>query len=294
MGINFQSNEIRTFSIPFGQTELTETVFAQDPKTNITDPYVNAVYISDFGLNVNAGVRMNNHNIYGNNFVYNFNPSWRFTNDTGYTRVFGSYSTAFVAPSIQDLFSSFGNPDLDPQESTTFELGAEFKRNSFTVNATYFNRDVTDLIVFDPVLFILVNAGDTTINGVEVNTSYNYTDDFGLNANYTYTNNNDVAIRIPKSKANLGLMYRLSDKTNFSLDYQYVSDRDDTDFRDFLNVQDVTLDAYSLLDFGATHELVKGFNVYANITNILNSDYQEIFGFSTRGRNVKLGFRYQF
>lgn len=293
-GVNYQNNEIRTFSIPFGQTELTETQFTQDPKITITDPYVNAVYISDSGFNVNAGVRMNNHSIYGNNFVYNLNPSYRISNDDGYARFFASYSTAFVAPSIQDLFSSFGNPDLNPQESTTYELGAELKKDKFTVNAVYFNRDVTNLIVFDPVLFILVNSGDTAINGVEVNASFDVNDDFTLNGNYTHTNNDDVAIRIPKSKVNFNATYQLSQKTNFSLDYQYVSDRDDTDFRDFLNAQDVTLDAYSLLDLSATHELVNGFTVFANVTNILNDDYQEIFGFSTRGRNYKLGFRYQF
>ena len=73
-GVNFQSNEIQTFSIPFGATELTETQFAQDPKTTITDPYANIVYISENGFNVNAGVRLNNHNIYGNHLVYNFKP----------------------------------------------------------------------------------------------------------------------------------------------------------------------------------------------------------------------------
>lgn len=293
-GINFQSNEIRTFSIPFMQTELAETQFAQDPKTTITDPYLNVVYISESGFNLNTGVRLNNHNIYGNNFVYNFNPSYRFTNENGYTRIFGSYSTAFVAPSIQDLFSSFGNPELDPQESTTYELGAEFKKDRFTVNAVYFNRDVENLIVFDPVLFILVNGSDTSVNGVEVNTSYAFNKNFTLNANYTYTNNEDEAIRIPKSKVNLNASYQMSEKTNFSLDFQYVSDRDDTDFRDFLNVQNVTLDAYTLLDLNASHELSSGFTAFANITNLLNDDYQEIFGFSTRGRNYKVGFRYQF
>ena len=158
---------------------------------------------------------MNNHNIYGNNFVYNFNPSYRFGNDNGYTRIFGSYSTAFVAPSIQDLFSSFGNPDLDPQESTTIEFGAEFKKDSFTINATYFNRDVTNLIVFDPVSFILINSGDTKINGVEVNASYIFTNSLDVNANYTFTDNEDAAIRIPKSKANLGLSYRCLTKQTF-------------------------------------------------------------------------------
>lgn len=293
-GINFQSNKIRTFSIPFGATNLTETQFAQDPKTTITDPYANIVYISETGFNLNAGVRWNNHSIYGNNFVYNFNPSYRFSNDNGYTRIFGSFSTAFVAPSIQELFSSFGNPELEAQESTTLEVGAEFKKNNFTVNAVFFNRDVDNIIIFDPVAFVLVNGGDTKISGVEVNTSFDILKDLAVNANYTYTNNDDPALRIPESKANIALAYELSDKTDFTLNYQFVSERDDRDFRDFLNVQDVTLEGYSLLDFGARHLLSKGITVFANVTNLLNDDYQEIFGFSTRGRNYQLGLRFQF
>jgi len=293
-GINFQSNEIRTFSIPFGATELEETQFAQDPQTTITDPYANIVYISETGFNLNAGVRWNNHSIYGNNFVYNFNPSYRFSNANGYTRIFGSYSTAFVAPSIQELFSSFGNPELEAQESTTLEFGAEFKWNNFTLNAVYFNRDIDNIIIFDPVAFVLVNGGDTKVSGVEVNASFDIAKDLVANANYTYTNNDDPALRIPESKVNIGLAYQMSEDTNFTLDFQYVSDRDDQDFRNFLNVQDVTLEGYSLLDFGAQHVLTKGITAFANVSNIFNEDYQEIFGFSTRGRNYRLGLRFQF
>lgn len=290
-GLNMQSNEIRTFEIPFNQTELVETQFAEEPKTTINDPYANIVYISESGFNLNAGVRWNNHSIYGSNLVYNFNPSYRFIREDGYFRVFGSLSTAFVAPSIQELFASWGNPELDPQESTTYELGAEYKKKNFTANAVFFNRDVTNIIVFDNSTFRLFNGGDTTINGLELNTSFDLFEDINLNANYTYTNNKNTAVRIPKSKVNVGLAYALSNKTNFTLDYQFVSDRDD---RDFGLGQDVILDAYTLLDLGARHELAKGITLFANVTNILNEDYQEVFGFSTRGRNYRLGLRYKF
>ncbi len=294
VGVNLQKNKIQTFSIPFGQTQLTETQYSQKPETTITDPYANIVFISGSGFNANAGVRLNNHSIYGNHFVYNLNPSYRFTNENGYARFFGSYSTAFVAPSIQELFATWGNPDLKPQESSSYEFGAEYKLGDFLVNAVYFNRDVKNIIVFDSTTFRMTNGGDTTINGVEINTSYQFTKEFAVNANYSYTKNDVVAIRIPKNKFNANFTYILSEKTNFSLDYQYVSDRDDTDFRNFSNPLAVQLASYSLLDFGVKHSLSKQVDVYGNITNILNEDYQEIFGFSTRGRNFQLGMRLQF
>ena len=161
------------------------------------------------------------------------------------------------------------------------------------VNATFFNRDIKNAIIFDPVAFILINGGNTKVNGIEINSSITMSKNLDVNVNYTYTKNDDEAIRIPKYKTNLGLAYRMTKKTNFSVDYQFVSDRDDTDFRDFLNVKNVTLESYALLDFGATHELTKKITLYTNITNILNENYQEIFGFSTRGRNFNLGFKYQ-
>ena len=43
---------------------------------DIADPYANFVYVSDFGLHMNAGVRLNNHNAYGSHFIYNLNPSF--------------------------------------------------------------------------------------------------------------------------------------------------------------------------------------------------------------------------
>ncbi len=30
--------------------------------------------------------------------------------------------------------------------------------------------------------------------------------------------------------------------------------------------------------------------LFANITNILNEDYQELYGYSTKGRNINIGF----
>lgn len=293
-GVNYQHNTIETFSIPFGATELTKDVYTETPEATITDPYVNIIYISKIGFNLNAGVRLNNHSRYGNHFVYNFNPSFRFKNDDGYVRFFGSYSTAFIAPSIQDLYASWGNPDLEPQESLTYEAGAEFRKKGFIINAVYFNRDVDNLIVFDPGTFTLINSGDTQIYGIEISTTYTITNNFTVNGNYTHTRNKDIAIRLPKNKANVGLSYSLRNTTNFSLDYQYVSDRDDTDFRDFLNVQNVTLASYSLLDFAVNHEFNKHVKVYFSATNLFNEYYQEVFGFSTRGRNFKLGTRFQF
>ncbi|WP_435262347.1 TonB-dependent receptor plug domain-containing protein [Tenacibaculum sp. nBUS_03] len=291
-GVNYQDNSIETFTIPFGETELTKTVYAEKPISQLIDPYVNAVYVSNFGLNVNGGVRLNNHNKYGNHFVYNLNPSYTIKQENGYVKFLGSYSTAFLAPSVQELYASWGNIDLKPQESTTYEGGIEFKHNSLVLNAVYFNRDVTNIIAYNSSTFKMNNFGNTTIDGLELSLDYTLLKQVEFNANYAYTKNNEIAIRIPKHKVNVGLNYAYK-ATNFALNYQFVSDRDDTDFRPWPSVNTI-LESYSLLDFSANHKLNDNIQLMFNVSNILNEDYEEVFGFSTRGRNFKLGVSFNF
>ena len=113
--------------------------------------------------------------------------------------------------------------------------------------------------------------------------------DFRVNANYTFTERKgDNAIRIPKHKANLSLWYQFSESTNASLDYAYTGERFDTDFNTFT---DIALEPFSLLNFAIRHELMKNkLNVFLNADNLLNEDYRELLGFTTRGRNFRLGF----
>lgn len=291
-GVNYQDNSIETFGIPFGQTETVKTVYAENPVSKLIDPYVNAVFVSDFGLNVNGGIRLNNHNKYGNHFVYNFNPSYTIKQEKGYLKFLGSYSTAFLAPSVQELYASWGNIDLKPQESITYEGGLEYKRNSLVLNAVYFNRDVTNIIAYNSTTFKMDNLGDTAINGLEFSVNYSLIKNLQFNTNYAYTKNDNLAIRIPKHKINAGVNYTYK-STDLGLNYQFVSDRDDTDFRPWPSVNTV-LKSYSLLDFSANHKLNDNVKLIFNVSNVLNEDYQEVLGFSTRGRNFKLGIGFNF
>ncbi|MEX6625386.1 TonB-dependent receptor plug domain-containing protein [Tenacibaculum salmonis] len=291
-GVNYQDNSIETFTIPYGETELVKTVYAEKPKSTLIDPYVNAVYVSDYGVNFNAGVRLNNHNKYGNHFVYNLNPSYTLKQSNGYLKFLASYSTAFLAPSVQDLYSSYGNIDLNPQESTTYEGGLEYKLNSLVLNAVYFNRDVDNIIAYSFTTFKMANFGDTTVKGVEFSANYNVLKGLQLNANYAFTENDAIAIRIPKHKVNAGVNYTYK-ATNVGVNYQFVSDRDDTDFRNWPSVN-TTLESYSLLDFSVNHKLNDNIRVMFDVSNILNEDYQEVLGYSTKGRNFKLGVGFNF
>lgn len=55
--------------------------------------------------------------------------------------------------------------------------------------------------------------------------------------------------------------------------------------------EEVNLKSYNLLDFYVSHNILNNkMTLFANVTNILNEDYQELYGYSTKGRNVNIGF----
>lgn len=268
-----------------------EARFTQEVDFTIVDPYANVVYVSDFGLNLNAGARLNNHSEYGNHFVYNVNPSFVFDTENGYVKLLGSYATSYITPNLTQLFGAFGgNPDLEPEENTTIEGGVELKLdNTFRISTLYFDRNETNAIGFDANFTSINVADEIDANGVEVEATWLPWNNVSVNANYTFTERKgDNAIRIPKHKANLSLWYQFSESTNASLDYAYTGERFDTDFNTF---SDIALEPFSLLNFAIRHELIKNkLNVFLNADNLLNEDYRELLGFTTRGRNFRLGF----
>jgi len=257
----------------------------------LADPYVNAVYVSDFGLNINAGLRLNNHSEYGAKGVYNLNPSYAFKLENGYLKGLASYATSYITPSLTQLFGEFGaNPELEPETNRTFEAGLEYQRTGdFRSSLVFFDRREENFVFFDNASFQYLNAENTIdVQGVEVEVNWTAIDDLTVSANYTFTERKgDNAIRIPKHKLNTALMFNFTQMTRASATYSYTGKRLDTDFNSFT---EVSLDPYSLFGIGIFHELLKKqLNLFFNIDNLFNTEYTEVTGFTTRGRNMRIG-----
>ncbi len=262
-----------------------------------TDPYINAVFVSDFGLNFNAGARLNNHNTYGSNLVYNLNPSYSLDMDKGYLKFFGSYATSFITPSLTQLYGPFGaNPDLNPETDRSIEGGLEYKiATGFRISGTYFDRreeDFINYVVIDQTTFESQYQNVTTnfsVRGVEAEVVTNPMDKLELRANYTFTENKDKpALRIPKHKANAMLGYNFARASYVSIRYQFTGERTDTDFE---TGENVALADFSIFDLYLSQKVLDDkLNLFLGLNNVFNKDYQELVGYTTRGRNFRFGF----
>ena len=299
IGVNAQENKMESFSIPFGSTDFEQSINPETAQFTIIDPYANAVYVSDFGLNVNVGARLNNHSEYGSHVVYSVNPSFKKETNFGYLKGLASYSTAYITPSLYQLFEpTYGNADLKPEENSTIEVGAELNiKDKATVSVVYFTRDEKNFIDFVDLggfVFQYNNVDESfTASGIEFTANYKFTKSLVLNANATYTKvEDDLSLRIPELKVNARLDYQLCDKTFMSVSYQFNDDRTDAVYNSttFMN-DEITMKSYSLLDFYVSHKIAKNkVTLFANVTNLLNEEYVELIGYSTKGRNINVGF----
>lgn len=299
LGVQVKQDHMESFTIPFGGTDFEQGIDPEIAKYTNVDPYANVVYVSAFGLQVNAGARLNNHSEYGNHVVYSLNPSYKKDFNFGYLKGLASYGTAYITPSLYQLFDPlYGNKDLQPEENATFEVGAEIHFNDkATVSVVYFNRKEENFIDFVDLgswVYQYQNVNENfTASGIEFVADYNITKALKLSANATYTKvDEDLSLRIPELKVNGLLGYQLCESTFMSVSYQFTDSRTDSFYNNisYMN-EEVNLKSYNLLDFYVSHNILNNkMTLFANVTNILNEDYQELYGYSTKGRNVNIGF----
>lgn len=283
------------------QKDAYTDVAREGAKFNLLDPYATVVFNSEFGLNINAGTRFNTHSEYGNQVVYNFNPSYSLENLP--LKVLASYSTAFITPSLYQLYGPFGNLDLTPEENATLEFGFESQLldKKLTINAVGFYREEENTFGFysNSATFesYYINV-DGTFNakGVEASVRYSLSERFNIGGNYTFTQVEEQLNRlIPKHKVNVDLNYKFKRGT-FGINYQYVDHRSDAYYdSNIWATRSVNLGAYQLVNASISYQIIPNrFHFFGAVTNILNDDFQEVTGYNTRGRNYKLGLSFLF
>ena len=294
-GVNYQEHSNNTIT-PFGTIEKDIANF------NTLDPYASVVYISDYGLSANIGGRLNVHNVYGNQFVYDGNLAYSLLNSKETSvKLLTSYSTAFIAPSLYQLYDGYsGNIDLNPETNQTFEVGfdATFKEE-IQLDVVYFNRQEVDAIIYNNTTYSYGNSSSDA-SGLEVSVSVAATSFLSINSSYTHIDSNDLEDfndYIPANKFVTGIDITPFENAFLNFTYRNVGERKIFDrYGSFGTAgENVVLEEYQVLDFMANYKVLEDtVTLFIAATNLLNEDYDDIFGYETRGRNYKIGVRLQF
>ncbi|HXX45797.1 MAG TPA: TonB-dependent receptor [Candidatus Acidoferrales bacterium] len=283
--------------------------------------YAEVRYLLWRRLTVTAGGRAEDNASFGTRVVPRVGGSYavREGGDVwGPTRLRASYGLGIKEPNFGQSFSSDpcfpGNPNLKPEQSTTFEAGIDqaFASNRVKLSITYFHNDFYDIVSFaggPPTE--LCQFGTGTFFNTDKARAFGSNSSFEIKAtrwlniagNYTYDdtkvlkspNATDPALipgnRLLKRPLNSGnLIFSARERgMTFNLIGTYVGRRTDSDF-DGLGI---TSDpGYFRMDLAAIMPLRYGLSMTAHFGNLLDRHYQEAVGYPALGYNYRLGLRY--
>ena len=259
------------------------------------------------------GIRLDDNQSFGTAWTPSFSAAYLFR-ETG-TKIKTSYAKGFKAPTLNELFfpaafgcPAFGNPNLKPERSWELDAGVEQNLLSerVKVGATYFHREVKNLIEAEPIpgdpfgCFRAQNVGIARFDGVEWTLAVQLLEAVTLNANYTYLDWDTADGKLPRRSRNFGnvTLNYLRDKWNVNLSVNVVGRRDD--FRAAFPFGDITKAGYAIFNLASYYTLpwrvpaVKDLTLVGRIGNLFNKRYEEADGFRAPPLNFLLGVRAAF
>jgi len=250
-------------------------------------------------LNIEAGFRFNQHEKYGENTTFTFNPSYAINNNL---RVFGSVASGFKAPSIFQLYSGFGDENLEPETSINYEVGLQYNQKKSNYRTVFFYRDIVDGLDFDNVNFNYFNFGRQLVRGLEIEATLQPLKGLSITGNYTFLASDETVqsrltakdtsysylLRRPKHQFNLQAGYQINEKCLVSLSGRYMSDRYDVGgFR----MADTKLDGYFLVNAYIEYKVTPRIKWFGDAQNLLNKTYFDLRGFNSMPRNLQTGIQ---
>ncbi|WP_285008097.1 TonB-dependent receptor plug domain-containing protein [Pedobacter faecalis] len=266
-------------------------------QTNLFSTYA-SVFLHDLSIfNLEVGGRYNKHKEYGENYTYNITPS---VNVLEGVKLFGTVSTSFKAPTLENLFGAFGaNLDLVPEKSKNYEAGfnLSFVEDRYSLRAAGFKRDLTNAIVYGNVGY--VNQANQEVKGFEIEPAVRLSV-FNINGYYAFvegtefnfiTNQvSDYLLRRPKHIFGINAGVQATNALYLSSSFKYNGARTDGNFSDYV-IED--LPAYKVLNFYGEYALLnKRLKIFADLKNILDEQYQEFYGYNSMGFNMNAGLSF--
>jgi iron complex outermembrane receptor protein len=229
---------------------------------------------------INAGLRLQHNQVYGNEWIPSAGLAWR-TNES--TTLKASFSKGFRSPTIRELFLWGPNPKLQPETVFTYEAGLlkSFYERKLNFELTGFWVKGDNLIVTVPMKGLL-NAGEVENKGIEFSADANPSARLNFHAAYSYINMKSPVYATPEHQLYVSSRYRVN-KTSFMLSLQHVANLD-TD-----PSANVHLEDFTLVNARMGYQFCRFAEVFVNGENLLDQKYEQNRYYTMPGITVFAG-----
>ena len=235
-------------------------------------------------FSVTGGIRYDGNSHFGNAVSPRVSLAWLSSGERWKLRA--AAGSAFRAPTVGELYFPFyGNPDLKPERSVSWEAGAEaYVGHGGRVELTYFWNGLKDLIVYDFASSQTENIGSARTQGVEVGYRQQILAPLALAATYTYLDavdrsNDTRLLRRPRNRAALTVFWQPLPPLSIEARALFVGSRPDADP---ITSEALVDPSYFRLDLFATWRF-ETFSPYVRINNVFNEQYDEAAGYPAAG-----------
>ena len=243
-------------------------------------------------LVISAGIRNDDNKGFNSKTTRKISAAYRVFDNLS---IKTSWGEGFKVPTIfQTTFFCCGaesaNTNIRPEESTSYDLGFDFSlKDKFSFSLVYFKKDINDQINFSFGLGGYENIDFVESDGFEISVNSQISEEINLYLNYSYIDSIDGRgqrlINIPKDSGELALTYNSSFNLSGSLTIKYNGSEIST----YGN-----LDSWSRADINLFYKLNNFSEVYFRVENLLDKNYQQVFGYGTPDRSGLVGVKVNF
>lgn len=308
VGLQWQENQVTDWNQGLGDkvdyefSVQQKALFAEN-EWSVTDTFA-----------LTGGLRMDNHEEYGNHFSPRVYGVWRATDQW---TLKGGVARGFKTPELRAVvdgyaylrrnrFVMLGNPDLKPETSTNYEVSALWSnRNDLSAGVTLFYNDFQDklsTVTTDRrwngyIVMDRVNVDKAVIRGVELTGQWDIRSDLLIKGNYTYTDSEQKTganagaplALTPKQKANLRGEWRVNDRAQAWAALSYYGEETGN------TITAESAPGYTTADIGGSYDLTHALTVNASLNNITDKRLDdETYGTVNYGRTLWMGATYNF
>lgn len=268
------------------------TAFEESSRSN--EAYFGQALLNFGRADVHLSLRSDDNEAYGTEETWGAGVGYKLDSNH---RVRASAGTSFKAPSFNDLyFPDFGNPDLEPEEATSYEAGIEGRYTSWFWDLAVYQSDVEDLSL--PTQDQAGSVPKARLRGVELSSGWQH-DGWSLKAVASVGDFED-------KETERQLARRAERTVRVDLDKQVATWSFGTTVRseshryeDVFGFGRERLAGFGVWDLRASKTLAPGWRASLTVDNVLDNEYAtakrfDNTDFIAAGRTAFLSVRYDF